>query len=69
MDFLVALFRNLLDHPDWTMNNAATEAYNSTLKKWHGWIASSAFTVSDEDGLFKHPYSGSMWLVFSTFAG
>lgn len=46
MDFLVALFQNLIDNPDWTMNRAATEAYNLTLKKWHGWIASSAFTVA-----------------------
>ncbi|KAH7365400.1 hypothetical protein KP509_18G025300 [Ceratopteris richardii] len=46
MDFLVALFGNLLDHVDWTISHAATEAYNVTLKKWHGWIASSAFTVA-----------------------
>lgn len=46
MDFLVALFGNLLDHPDWTMSQAATDAYNLTLKKWHGWIASSAFAVA-----------------------
>ncbi|MCO5579128.1 hypothetical protein L7F22_033442 [Adiantum nelumboides] len=46
MDFLVALFQNLLSHADWTMSQAATEAYNVTLKKWHGWIASGAFTVA-----------------------
>lgn len=46
MDFLVALFANLLNHPDWTMSQAATDAYNVTLKKFHGWIASSAFTVA-----------------------
>lgn len=46
MDFLVALFQNLLAHPEWTMSQAALDAYNMTLKKWHGWIASSAFTVA-----------------------
>ncbi|XP_057957316.1 glycolipid transfer protein 1 [Malania oleifera] len=46
MDFLVQLFRNLIDHPDWTMSQACTDAYGKTLKKWHGWIASSSFTVA-----------------------
>ncbi|KAL6598808.1 hypothetical protein ACP70R_046068 [Stipagrostis hirtigluma subsp. patula] len=48
MDFLVELFRNLLDHPDWTMSQACTDSYSKTLKKWHGWLASSSYTV----GLF-----------------
>ncbi|XP_041002262.1 glycolipid transfer protein 1-like [Juglans microcarpa x Juglans regia] len=46
MDFLVALFRNLLEHKDWTMSQACTDAYGKTLKKWHGWLASSSFTVA-----------------------
>lgn len=46
MDFLVELFRNLLDHPDWTMSQACTDSYTKTLKKWHGWLASSSFTVA-----------------------
>lgn len=46
MDFLVALFRNLLEHPDWPMSQACTDSYGKTLKKWHGWLASSAFTVT-----------------------
>ncbi|XP_022980145.1 glycolipid transfer protein 1 [Cucurbita pepo subsp. pepo] len=46
MDFLVELFRNLLEHQDWTMSRACTEAYGKTLKKWHGWLASSSFTVA-----------------------
>ncbi|KAK7374770.1 hypothetical protein VNO80_08209 [Phaseolus coccineus] len=45
MDFLVALFRNLIEHEDWTMSQACTDSYNKTLKKWHGWLASSSFTV------------------------
>ncbi|GKV19078.1 hypothetical protein SLEP1_g29376 [Rubroshorea leprosula] len=46
MDFLVELFRNLLAHPDWTMSQACTDSYGKTLKKWHGWLASSSFTVA-----------------------
>ncbi|XP_008802174.1 glycolipid transfer protein 1-like [Phoenix dactylifera] len=46
MDFLVELFRNLLEHPDWTMSQACTDSYGKTLKKWHGWLASSSFTVA-----------------------
>ncbi|GAU46411.1 hypothetical protein TSUD_28270 [Trifolium subterraneum] len=46
MDFLVALFRNLIEHPDWAMAQACTDSYNKTLKKWHGWLASSSFTVA-----------------------
>lgn len=45
MDFLVELFRNLLEHPDWTMSQACTDSYTKTLKKFHGWLASSSFTV------------------------
>ncbi|KAL5702346.1 Glycolipid transfer protein 1 [Ranunculus cassubicifolius] len=46
MDFLVELFRNLLEHPDWAMSQACSDAYSKTLKKWHGWLASSTFTVA-----------------------
>ena len=46
MDFLVELFRNLLEHQDWTMAQACMNSYSKTLKKFHGWIASSAFTVN-----------------------
>ncbi|KAK4857308.1 hypothetical protein QYF36_026748 [Acer negundo] len=46
MDFLVELFRNLVAHPDWTMSQACTDSYSKTLKKWHGWLASSSFTVA-----------------------
>ena len=45
MDFLVELFRNLLQHPDWTMSQVCTDSYGKTLKQWHGWLASSSFTV------------------------
>ncbi|OIV90667.1 hypothetical protein TanjilG_23780 [Lupinus angustifolius] len=46
MDFLVALFRNLIEHEDWSMSQACTDSYTKTLKKWHGWLASSSFTVA-----------------------
>ncbi|KAF5465911.1 hypothetical protein F2P56_015875 [Juglans regia] len=46
MDFLVALFHNLLEHKDWTMSQACADAYGKTLKKWHGWLAGSSFTVA-----------------------
>lgn len=46
MDFLVELFRNLIEHPDWTMAQTCTDSYNKILKKWHGWLASSSFTVA-----------------------
>ncbi|KMZ63230.1 putative Glycolipid transfer protein [Zostera marina] len=46
MDFLVELFRNLLDHGDWTMTQACTDSYGKTLKKFHGWLASSSFTLA-----------------------
>ncbi|CAI9107594.1 OLC1v1006987C3 [Oldenlandia corymbosa var. corymbosa] len=46
MDFLVALFRDLVDHPDWTMSQACTDSYTKTLKKWHGWLASSSCTLA-----------------------
>ena len=45
MDFLVALFQSLIEHDDWSLSQACTESYNETLKKWHGWLASSSFTV------------------------
>ncbi|KAK8940773.1 hypothetical protein KSP39_PZI009780 [Platanthera zijinensis] len=38
MDFLVELFRNLIEQ-------TCTDSYNKTLKKWLGWLASSRFTV------------------------
>ncbi|RHN80363.1 putative glycolipid transfer protein [Medicago truncatula] len=46
MDFLVAVFRNLIEHADWSMSQACTDSYYKTLKKWHGWLASS--TVTEE---------------------
>ncbi|KAL5540915.1 hypothetical protein UlMin_044891 [Ulmus minor] len=44
MDFLVELFRNLLQHPNWSMAQACSDSYGKTLKKWHGPGARSVFT-------------------------
>ncbi|KAL1826031.1 hypothetical protein DCAR_0313638 [Daucus carota subsp. sativus] len=46
MDFLLELFRNLLEHEDWTLSQACSGSYQKTLKKWHGWLASSTFTLA-----------------------
>ncbi|CAA0832191.1 Glycolipid transfer protein 1 [Striga hermonthica] len=46
MDFLVELFRNLIHHEDWAMSQACSDSYGKTLKQWHGWLASSSFTVA-----------------------
>lgn len=45
MDFIVELFRNLAEHQDWTSAQACNDSYSKTLKKWHGWLASSSFMV------------------------
>jgi hypothetical protein len=46
MDFLLELFRNLVEHKDWTMSQACSDSYSKTLKKWHGWLASSSFSLA-----------------------
>ncbi|XP_042060033.1 glycolipid transfer protein 1-like [Salvia splendens] len=45
MDFIVELFRNLVEHQDWSMSQVYNDAYAKTLKEWHGWLASSSFAV------------------------
>ncbi|KAL5561940.1 hypothetical protein UlMin_031687 [Ulmus minor] len=46
MDYLVELFRSLQEHRDWKMSEACNDSYNKTLKKWHGWLISSSFSVA-----------------------
>ncbi|XP_031098904.1 glycolipid transfer protein 1-like [Ipomoea triloba] len=46
MDFIVELFRNLALHQDWSMSQACTDSYSKTLKNFHGWLASSSFSVA-----------------------
>ncbi|KAL5998765.1 Glycolipid transfer protein 1 [Asimina triloba] len=33
-------------HHLWYKLEVCTDSYNKTLKKWHGWLASSSFTVA-----------------------
>lgn len=63
MDFLVELFRNLLEHQDWTMSQACSDSYGKTLKQWHGWLASSSFSV-----MLWCPFYYLLVLVISLFA-
>ncbi|KAB5568241.1 hypothetical protein DKX38_002034 [Salix brachista] len=46
MDFLSELFGNLMVHPDWSMSQVCADSYGKSLKKWHGWLASSSFSVA-----------------------
>ncbi|XP_047325213.1 glycolipid transfer protein 1-like [Impatiens glandulifera] len=46
MDFVVELFKNLDEHEDWSLEKACNDSYGKTLKKWHGWLSSSSFTVA-----------------------
>ncbi|CAH9103878.1 unnamed protein product [Cuscuta europaea] len=46
MDFIVELIHNLAQHQDWSMSQACSDSYAKTLKSWHGWLASSSFTVA-----------------------
>lgn len=45
MDFLVELFRILSQHQDRSMSHICNGIYSKTLKNWHGWLASSNFSV------------------------
>jgi len=65
MEFIVALFRNLEQHKDWTTTQAANEAYNVTLKPYHGWIAQTAFMtamrfIPNRDSFFASLGSGDL---------
>ena len=46
MIFVVGLLQRLLDHPEETLSAAASEAYYTTLQKYHGWIVTGTFTVA-----------------------
>ncbi|GMH20472.1 hypothetical protein Nepgr_022313 [Nepenthes gracilis] len=60
MDFVVQLFRNLLEHPDWSMPKACTDSYKTTLKKWHGWLGISTFNVIMKIAPDKEKFMGSV---------
>ncbi|KAL5714645.1 hypothetical protein ACHQM5_016577 [Ranunculus cassubicifolius] len=46
MDFTVALLDKLVKDPALTMEKAVEEAYEITLKPWHGWISTAAYKVA-----------------------
>uniref|UniRef100_A0A2P2LM02 Pleckstrin homology domain-containing family A member 8 n=1 Tax=Rhizophora mucronata TaxID=61149 RepID=A0A2P2LM02_RHIMU len=46
LDFTAALLQSLVKDPGQNMEQAVEEAYNITLKPWHGWISSAAFRVA-----------------------
>lgn len=46
MEFMVAIMRRLEEAPDATMSEVVYDMYYATLHQWHGFIASSAFSVA-----------------------
>ncbi|XP_072970103.1 glycolipid transfer protein 3-like [Typha angustifolia] len=46
MDFSLALLEILEKDPELSLQQVVEEAYNSTLKPWHGWISSAAFKIA-----------------------
>ncbi|XP_073278843.1 glycolipid transfer protein 1-like [Primulina huaijiensis] len=46
IDFLVELLHNLEQHQDWPMSQVYNDSYTKTLKKWHGWLATSSSMVA-----------------------
>ncbi|XP_072973083.1 glycolipid transfer protein 3-like isoform X1 [Typha angustifolia] len=43
INFTVAFLERLVKDPELNLAEAVEEAYKSTLKPWHGWIASAAY--------------------------
>ncbi|KAK1266588.1 hypothetical protein QJS04_geneDACA009045 [Acorus gramineus] len=46
MDFIVALLEKLVEDPEMSLKLAIEEAYENTLRPWHGWISSAAYKVA-----------------------
>ncbi|PIA41778.1 hypothetical protein AQUCO_02200303v1 [Aquilegia coerulea] len=46
MDFTAALLDKLVKDPGKSMEKAVEEAYEITLKPWHGWISTAAYKVT-----------------------
>ncbi|KAL6962370.1 hypothetical protein U1Q18_037327 [Sarracenia purpurea var. burkii] len=46
LDFTVALLRQLVKDLGKSMEEMVDEAYNITLRPWHGWIASTAYRIA-----------------------
>jgi hypothetical protein len=45
MEFMIAILRGLQAHPEASMSDVVYEQYYATLNRWHGFLASSAFSV------------------------
>uniref|UniRef100_A0A453S3S2 Glycolipid transfer protein domain-containing protein n=1 Tax=Aegilops tauschii subsp. strangulata TaxID=200361 RepID=A0A453S3S2_AEGTS len=45
INFSVHLLERLMKNPDSSLKKMVEEAYNSTLKPFHGWISSAAYRV------------------------
>ncbi|CAI7744653.1 unnamed protein product [Closterium sp. NIES-53] len=45
LDFVIHMVDGLEQHTDWSVSHAATVAYETRLKKYHGWITQQAFAV------------------------
>ncbi|KAL0556195.1 hypothetical protein IC582_004705 [Cucumis melo] len=46
LDFTVSLLQKSKEEPRLSMEQAVEDAYNLTLKPWHGWISSAAFKIA-----------------------
>ena len=43
---MVAILRRLMEKPGATLSEAVYDTYYATLHRWHGFLASSAFSVA-----------------------
>lgn len=46
LDFTVSLLQKSKEEPKLSLEQAVEDAYNLTLKPWHGWISSAAFKIA-----------------------
>ncbi|KAJ4783200.1 Glycolipid transfer family protein [Rhynchospora pubera] len=46
INFTVALLQTLINSPNLTLEETVEDAYNNTLKPWHGWISTAASKVA-----------------------
>ncbi|KAJ0805331.1 putative glycolipid transfer protein [Helianthus annuus] len=53
LDFTVNLMTLIEQDSAVNMEEAVEEAYESTLKPWHGWISSTAYRVPFNYNIFK----------------
>jgi hypothetical protein len=50
MEFMVAIVRGLIDRPNDSLSSVVYDGYHSTLNRFHGFWASSAFSVGGVGG-------------------